>query len=171
MALSRETAQVKIGNGSAWIGSDVYPLRQIARVSMRKLEPNTGGAWKSFVIRTIVIVGLGLLLSLASKPFGTVMILAGMAIVIWRLVARLMVRPVYGLVLSNAGTDTHAIWSLDSEEIDRLVITLTRAIAQPDMPVMTTIINAVVDNREVNNVYGDSIKVNGIIANSQVGRR
>lgn len=165
MALDHETVQVQVGQGSLWIGSEVYPLRQIARVGTRQLVANRANAWKEFIVRAVLVVIVGLIVTVGSEPAGIAIILIGLALLIWRLVNKLNVPAVYGLVLNTAGTDRAAVWSTDEDQIDKLVRQLTEAIANPDMPTKTTNIYNVVNDGDVNQVFG-GIKSE----NAKVGR-
>lgn len=124
--------QVRIASGSLWVGSNAYPLRNISYVGQWRLVVNKGAAWRRFVMRVLLISIIGGILVATLDTIGVLILVAAMALAIWRLVA-VLVRPViYGLVISTAGTQRAAVWSTDGAEIDYLVQEVALAIGNPD---------------------------------------
>jgi Family of unknown function (DUF6232) len=75
---------------------------------------------------------IGGILAANFDAIGFVVLIALLALAIWRLVVSLRIPPVYGLVIGTAGTQTDAVWSTDPEEIDHLVREVAQAIGHPD---------------------------------------
>ncbi|MFI6152863.1 DUF6232 family protein [Kitasatospora sp. NPDC051170] len=132
-------AQVTINEGVLWVGGEAYPLRNISHVGQRRLSVDTGAAWRRFILQSIGWIFLGGILAAVAGNVGTIILLAVEALLVWRLVTVLRKPPVYGLVLNTSGTQREAVWSTRQEEIQRLVLEITKAIGNPD--VAQTVIN------------------------------
>ncbi|MFJ9691222.1 DUF6232 family protein [Kitasatospora sp. NPDC101183] len=147
-------AQVTINEGVLWIGGEAYPLRNISHVGLRELTVDKGLAWRKFILRSIGWLILGGIFAAVVGNLGTVVLLVGEALLVWRLVKALQTPPVYGLVLNTSGTQRHALWSTQQEEIQELVREITKAIGHPD--VAQTVINVAhaIQQGDVINQYG-----------------
>jgi hypothetical protein len=138
---SVDSGQIKIENGVLWINSEAYPLRTISHVGSRWIDPRPikARAVKNFIIRAILCLVAAGIIGSASTAGGVLVFLGGMALVIWRLVVALQLRPIYGLVLNTAGVQHDAVWSFEESEIRKLIVAITEAIGHPDTA--STIIN------------------------------
>jgi hypothetical protein len=144
---------VRIEDGSFWVDSDAYPLRNISHVGQEKRKIKKWPAWKLCMLRTLMVLIAGGVLSHYAGVFGNiaeVMLLGG---VIWRLVVRLRMPPVYGLIVSTSGIQRDAVWSTAKHEIDNLAREVTRAIGHPDVANYVANLQQVVTN-ECINMYG-----------------
>jgi hypothetical protein len=54
--MSSSEIDVRVNQGILWVGSEAYPLRNIARVQPVKVVPNRGAAVRVFVIRILLCV-------------------------------------------------------------------------------------------------------------------
>ncbi|MEU9960343.1 DUF6232 family protein [Streptomyces sp. NPDC050982] len=54
MAYSRGITEVQVSKGALWVASDTYPLRNIARTSMREIVPDYGKAKAEFVKKLVL---------------------------------------------------------------------------------------------------------------------
>ncbi|MFJ8477823.1 DUF6232 family protein [Kitasatospora sp. NPDC094011] len=146
-------AQVTINEGVLWVDGEAYPLRNISHVGQRRLAVDKGAAWRTFILRTIVWLILGGIFAAVVGTVGTIILLVVEALLVWRLVSALQKPPVYGLVLHTAGTQREAVWSTQQEEIQHLVLEITKAIGNPD--IAQTVINiAHAVQGDVINQYG-----------------
>lgn len=136
-----DSGKIKIENGVLRVGSEVYPLRTISHVGSRWIDPRPikAGAVKNFIVRTLLCLVVAGIVGSASTAGGVLVFLGGMALLIWRLVVALQLRPLYGLVLNTAGVQHDAIWSFEESEIQELVEAITDALGHPDTA--STIIN------------------------------
>ncbi|MEW2132639.1 DUF6232 family protein [Streptomyces sp. NPDC005435] len=126
-------AQVTINEGVLWVGGDAYPLGNISHVGQRSLVVDQGAAWKKFILRTVGWLIVGGIFASVAGTFGTIVLLAVEAFLVWKLVSVLQKPPVYGLILNTSGTQREAIWSTRQEEIQRLIQEITKAIGNPDI--------------------------------------
>ncbi|WP_106432280.1 DUF6232 family protein [Streptomyces sp. LaPpAH-108] len=126
-------AQVTINEGVLWVGGEAYPLSNISHVGQRRLAVDQGAAWKKFILRTIAWLIVGGIFASVVGTFGTIVLLAVEALLVWKLVSALQKPPVYGLILNTSGTQRAAIWSTRQEEIQQLIHEITRAIGNPDI--------------------------------------
>jgi len=136
MALSHSVFQVRVEEGVLWVGGEAYPLRNISHVGQRKLEIDKGEAWKKFIVRSLFCLVVGGILAAVIGTFGTLLIIAVLALLIWQLTSVLQTPPVYGLVISTSGTQRDAVWSTAKNEIDHLVSEVTKATGKPDVAKM-----------------------------------
>lgn len=136
-----DSGKIKIENGVVRIGRDVYPLRNISHVASRWIDPQPAKtrAVKNFIVRTLICTFVAGIVGSASTAGGVLVFLGGMAVLIWRLVLALQLRPLYGLVLNTNGVQHDAIWSFEESEIEELVEAITDALGHPDTA--STIIN------------------------------
>lgn len=139
MAYSRTMTDVHVGKGALWIGSDTYPLRNIAHTSLRELHPNRSAARSKFVKSVIlkaIIVLFGLGLMGASTVFGTVVVVvAGVMIVrdYLELQKVLNAPTLYVLQITTSGTPKTALTSDDRNLMDQVFHQLMEAMDNPDI--------------------------------------
>ncbi|MFG2791265.1 DUF6232 family protein [Streptomyces sp. NPDC048419] len=139
MSYSRDITDVHVSKGALWIGSDTYPLRNIARTSMRELVPNRAAARSRFVKGVIVqavvlLFGLGLMG--ASGLVGTVIVLvaAGLAVRGWLELQKVLNAPtLYVLQITTSGTPQTALTSDDKKLMDQLFHQLMEAMDNPEV--------------------------------------
>lgn len=150
------TGAVEIKNGVLWVGSEAYPLRNISRVGSRWLDPRPvkAAAIKKFVLRTLLCIVITGIVAQGSATAGTLVFLAGMALLIWQLTQALKLQAVYGLVLNTSGVQQDAIWSMSEREIGELVVMITDAIGHPDTAQQIFNLNHVVSG-DIIQQYGD----------------
>ncbi|QUQ69375.1 DUF6232 family protein [Kutzneria sp. CA-103260] len=144
------SGEVRINNGVLWIDSEAYPLRTISHVGSRWIDPKPikTAAVRKFILRALLCLMIAGIAGSASSALGLFVFLGGMALAVWRLALALKLQPLYGLVLNTAGVQHDAIWSMDQNEIGKLVEVITDAIGHPDTA--QTIFN-------VNHVVGGDI--------------
>jgi hypothetical protein len=148
-------AQVTISEGVLWVGGEAYPLRNISHVGQRRLAVNEGAVWKKFILRTIVWLFVGGIFAAVADTVGTIVFLVVEALLIWKLVSALRKPPVYGLVLNTSGTQREAIWSTRQEEIEQLILEITKAIGNPDIAQQINItVDHAVQGGDVIHQYG-----------------
>lgn len=152
--MTRHSAvQVRIEQSVLWIASEAYPLRNISHVGQRTLELDKSAAWKKFIIRTLITLAVGGILAIFVGTPVVIIMIAVLALLIWRLVSIISKPAVHGLVLNTAGIQHDAVWTTDVREIQYLVSEITKAIGKPDIAHMTRVIQ--------NAVFGDSIQQYG----------
>ncbi|MFE7172082.1 DUF6232 family protein [Streptomyces sp. NPDC057616] len=139
MSYSRDITDVHVSKGALWIGSDTYPLRNIARTSMRELVPNRAAARSKFVKGVIIqaavlLFGLGMMG--ASGLVGTVIVLvaAGLAVRGWLELQKVLNAPtLYVLQITTSGTPQTALTSDDQKLMDQLFHQLMEAMDNPEV--------------------------------------
>lgn len=148
-------AQVRVEGGVLWVGGEAYPLRNISHVGERVLQPPVSrvAAWTRFIIGTLICLVIWAILNELSTPFGLVVLLGVMALLVWRLVSALKLRTIYGLIINTSGVQHDAVWSSSESEIVDLVRRITEAIGHPDDTQWVHIVNQYVKG-DVVNQYG-----------------
>jgi hypothetical protein len=136
MAVNHSVVQVRVGDGILWVGGEAYPLRNISHVGQRVILVDKGAAWKRFILRTLISLVVGAILVPFLDTVGVVILLAVLALLVWRLVSVISRPPLYGLVVNTSGTQRDAVWSTVRAEIDYLVGEVAKAIGQPDVAQM-----------------------------------
>jgi Family of unknown function (DUF6232) len=147
--VSASEINVQVSQGILWVGSEAYPLRNIARVQPVKLAPNRGAAFRGFMIAVVFCVLLIVAAAVATRAASRVtsvqgynalhyvadgaFALAGVLAVISviRLIMRLLRRTVYALVIETAGTPRTALVTYDENLVLHLVRRITAAINNP----------------------------------------
>jgi hypothetical protein len=147
--VSSSEIDVQVGQGILWVGSDAYPLRNIARVQPVKLVPNRGAAARRYLIAlvfcVILIVAAVVAARTASRAtsvqsynalhggadgaYALAAVLAAIS-TIW-LILRLSRRTAYALVIETAGTPRTALVTYDENLVFHLVRRITAAISNP----------------------------------------
>lgn len=150
--MKSETIEVKVERGVLWVGSEAYPLRNIARARTVRLVPNRPRAVRRFVISAVLCLILGIAgavaLRLASRQNtdssyhlyhngGTAAVAAAVALVVISLIVllvRLSRGTFYALVIETAGTPRGVLVSTDEAELRGLVNAIMVAIHNPAVP-------------------------------------
>ena len=150
------TGEVRINNGVLWVDSEAYPLRNISRVGSRWIDPRPlkRAAIQKFILRMLLCVFVSIVVMSGSTAGGVLILLAGAALLIWRLLQVMKLPQVFGLVLNTSGVQQDAVWSLSENEIDQLVVVITDAIGHPDTAQTIFNLNHVVSG-DIIQQYGD----------------
>jgi hypothetical protein len=147
--MSSSEIDVQVNQGILWVGSEAYPLQNIARVQPVKVVPNRGAACRVFAIRIVLCVLLiagatvaakfasrtssaevyNVLHDVANGAFALAAVVAAISIIL--LVIRLSRRTAYALVIETAGTPRTALVTYDQALVLRLVQRITAAINNP----------------------------------------
>lgn len=147
--MSSSEIDVQVSQGILWVGSDAYPLRNIARVQPVKLVPNRRAAVRRYLIVVVFCVFLVVAAVVAAKAAsrvssdqgynalhgvadGAFALAAVLAVIgtIW-LIVRLSRRTAYALVIETAGTPRTALVTYDENLVFHLVRRITAAISNP----------------------------------------
>ncbi len=149
-----EVTRVSVSGGVLWIGSDAYPLRNIARAQARELTFKRDPAWRPWLrgivcwaVAGAVVAGMmKAVLHVTQSSDYTWLWSALLALVIistLRLIAALRkpTRKYYSLVVETAGTPRTALVSTDEVLVGHLVTTITSAIDDHAVAFDQTIIN------------------------------
>jgi hypothetical protein len=147
--MSASEINVEVSQGILWVGSEAYPLRNIARVQPVKLAPNRAAAFRGFLMAAafcvLLIVAAAVATRAASRVSsapgynvlhdvaeGAVALAAVLAVIsAIRLIMRLWRRTVYALVIETAGTPRTALVTYDENLVFHLVRRITAAINNP----------------------------------------
>jgi hypothetical protein len=153
----RQTITVQVKDKVLWIGSDAYPVQNIARAQARKLIPGKRQSPVWPFVKTLarwLVVGIVASIVVALAHLGSrwnavvwLVVLVFIAFAVVRMIRDLRKRdiPYYSLLIETAGTPREALIS-DSEEVINTIIG----------EIMRAINGEPVDWRQpVNNFYGD----------------
>jgi Family of unknown function (DUF6232) len=148
--VSSSEINVQVGQGILWVGSEAYPLQNIARVQPVKLVPSRGAALRRYLIAVVfcvlLIVAAAVAAGAASRASsvqvhnalhavreGALALAAVLAVIstIW-LIWRLSRRTAYALVIETAGTPRTALVTYDENLVFHLARRITAAISNPE---------------------------------------
>ncbi|MFH8975820.1 DUF6232 family protein [Streptomyces sp. NPDC017890] len=141
MAYSRGTTDVHISKGALWIGSDTYPLRNIAHTSLRELHPDRAAARSKFVkglIGQLIVFFLGIGLAQVSAFVGIAVILVatGFAVRGYLELQKVLNAPtLYVLQITTSGNPQTALTTDDRVALDGLFRQLMEAMDNPEIQV------------------------------------
>ena len=147
--MSSSEVNVQVDQGILWVGSEAYPLRNIARVQPVKLVPNRKAALRGYLIAVVFCVllivaaaaaaraasrvssaqGYNALHGVADGAFALAAVLAVISTIL--LIRRLLRRTAYALVIETAGTPRTALVTYDENLVFHLVRRITAAISNP----------------------------------------
>ena len=139
---TQEIVNVRVSRRVLWIGSDAYPLQNIARAQTRELTLKNGSPVRNYFKAVVRWVILGVVVTIALKlaKVGSsgvfdlvwVVVLALLAISTIRLIAMLRKnRTYYALIIETAGTPNTALVSPDLNLVNQLVGQIMEAIDNP----------------------------------------
>jgi hypothetical protein len=165
---SSEVINVRVSRRVLWIGSDAYPLQNIARAQARKITPHPGTPVRDYIKAVIGWLIVGIILSAIlgavahSGALAALVWLAVLAVLAWRtvqLVQKLHLdNTYYALIIETAGNPNTALISRDASVVSELVQEIMAAIDNP---------NAEFSQNVTNYHLGDKITQYG---NSNVGK-
>ncbi|MFD9691364.1 DUF6232 family protein [Kitasatospora sp. NPDC059146] len=138
--MARNVIDVRVSRRVLWIGGDAYPLQHIARA--RQLvwwPPKRSRTVIRFVRQVIGLLCAVSLLSALTRngadatqaALPSVLLLAGLAFFLYRLVTKLRQKPVYRLVLDTSNAATTAVVSHHEWQITNLIQMIMEAIDNP----------------------------------------
>jgi len=150
--MSSSEISVRVSDEILWIGSEAYPLRNIARVQPVKVVPGRGRAFRGYLIAIVICVLLiaagvvaektashvtstqvyKVLHDIAVGALGLAAVVAVISTI--RLLIRILRRTAYALVIETAGTPRTALVTRDENQVFHLVQRITEAISNPQMP-------------------------------------
>lgn len=137
MSYKREVIDVRVSQRILWVGTEAYPLHNIARAQTIKLVPKRGQALKAltlWVFLGAVTVGIT---NAVDVTFGVVgfavagVTLALIAISAIRLMVALLTPTFYALVIETAGTPYKALVGTDENLVIHIVHRIMAAINNP----------------------------------------
>lgn len=138
----RETINVRVSRRVLWVGSEAYPLQNIARAQALKLTYKRPSPFANYikalvrcaVLGVIAIVALKLAKLQSSQPINLVEVAVfALAVIatIRLIVALRKKRTYYALVIETAGTPNTALVSTDEGVVNQLVYQIMDAIDNP----------------------------------------
>ncbi|MFE7593072.1 DUF6232 family protein [Kitasatospora sp. NPDC057512] len=128
-------------NRVLWVGGDAYPLHQLA--SARQViwpPPSHSGevlrSLRQFLWLVLVVVVLAYVCvksgnGIVSEGVPLLAMVAGLVLIVRRLLPRLRQAPLYGLMLETSSSSTTAVVSHDSRQIAELIQLIMTAIDNP----------------------------------------
>lgn len=139
MGYSRGITEVQVSKGALWVASDTYPLRNIARTSMREIVPDYGKVKAEFVkklVLQLILVFAGLALMSASVFFGFLLLIVGAGLIArdyQRLQKVLNAPTLYVLQITTSGSPQTALTSDDKGLMDKIFHQLMEAMDNPEI--------------------------------------
>ncbi|RKT18631.1 hypothetical protein BX285_3060 [Streptomyces sp. 1114.5] len=161
--MARNVIDVSVSRRVLWVGGDAYPLQHIARA--RQLvwwPPKRSRTIIRFVRQVFGLLCLttflgALLKNSADKTQAGavpgVLLLAGFAFCLYRLVTKLRQRALYKLVIETSNSATTAVVSHDPRQIGSLIQMIMDAIDNPQAEFALQVENVHIGDRI--NQYGD----------------
>jgi uncharacterized protein DUF6232 len=138
---SSEVINVRVSRRVLWIGSDAYPLQNIARAQARKITPPRGTPVRDYIKAVFGWLILGIILSAIlgvaahSGALAALVWVAVVALLVWRtiqLVRKLNLdNTYYALIIETAGNPNTALVSRDADVVSELVQEIMAAIDNP----------------------------------------
>lgn len=180
--MSSKVINVGVSQGVLYIGSEAYPLHNIARVQTVELAPRRGRAVGSFVKEILLWAALGVggvvalrfaeLSSSDVKTFTNYIAIGAVALALVSTVKVLVAlarRTYYALVLETSGRPHTAVVSPQQQVVDQLVRQIMTAISNPRDPRAEFRTEIVHHHHHGNNYFGGQhVSVHG---SSNVGIR
>ncbi|WP_422753759.1 DUF6232 family protein [Micromonospora sp. WMMD708] len=162
--------QLRINRATLWIGSDVYQLRNIARVQSLVSTPDRAGVTRAIVKTIGWLFGLMLAVCCAAQPDApsTVGVIAALVFLAlagysgWTAFRIANQATQYALVLETNGAPSAGLVSTDGAMVEGLVGLIANAMENP--PAREIVQN--IDNRKL--VFGDEINMKG--SGLQIGK-
>lgn len=166
MTYTNDLVEVKIQRQVLWIGSEAIPLRNVTATWRTAIEPDRGGAVKSFLKSLLglfifmVIAGfVGESISDTLGALTPLLVMAGLVALVVVLVKRVCAPRLHRLIIEMASSAQAAVESSDPVKIETLEKQITEAINNPQAEFHLQIENAHI---------GDKITQNG---NHNVGKQ
>lgn len=149
MSRKYELIEIAISRQVLWVGSEAYPLQNIARAKTVKIVPDHKAAWRHYLGGVVLWVFLGIAAAVAIKLAPRVssiqeskalhdvavgvLVLAVALFVIntITLLARLTKKPYYLLSIETAGTSYRLLASAEAAPLRKLVHDIMKAIDNP----------------------------------------
>ncbi|MCX4906217.1 DUF6232 family protein [Streptomyces sp. NBC_00878] len=128
-----------MSKGALWVGSDTYPLRNIARTSMKQLVPDRAKAKTEFVKKLVlhlVLVFAGLGFMSASTFVGLLLLAVGAGLIarsFHRLQQVLNAPTLYVLEITTSGSPQTALTSDDQGLMDKVFQQVMEAMDNPEI--------------------------------------
>jgi Flp pilus assembly protein TadB len=134
MGAQRQTITVRVNKGILWVGSEAYPLRNIARTQGLKITPGLLDTSSGTLIQALVAAVIAAIVIVvghsAVRTFGIILLAAiVVAVIVW--VATRQRRSYFALIIETAGNPRTALVSADRSEVSNLVAWITDAISNP----------------------------------------
>jgi len=173
--MKTETIEIGVRDHVLWVGSEAYPLRNIARVSTVELVYRKGRAVAKFIGFFFLWIVLGAFALVAlfvggaldtdeqtNNAIGVVGVIVGIILLILfiRLLLLLGRRRLWALIIETAGTSHRALASRDRPLLDGLVRNIVAAINNPAVR-FTQTINNIVSGNQYNSGGGDQYNASG----------
>ncbi|MEE1798639.1 MULTISPECIES: DUF6232 family protein [unclassified Streptomyces] len=139
MSYSRGITEVQVSRGVLWVGAETYPLRNIARTSMKVVTPNRRGAKIQFakrLVRELILMSIAFGIMQASTFFGTVILLLALGLIarsIHELYRTLNAPTLHVLELTTSGSPQTALVSDDKKEMDTVFQQVMAAMDNPEI--------------------------------------
>src|SRR6266568_8317188 len=152
MDSANNAVNVRISKRVLWVGSEAYPLQNIARARAVRVIPKSRWTGKSRAqagclgfLAFLFVLGLGAAAHSAGGVLVVVVAIVAVAIVV--ALTRRKTQPYYALIIETSGNPRRALVSTDGAQVGNLVEEIMDAIDNPEAEFQTV----------VNNVqYGDN---------------
>lgn len=173
--IERELLTVRVSRRVLWIGSQAYPLHNIARFRTLAEVPDTRGMWLTFTRNAVLSTVVGVVLAMLAMAYGDeftnglLMVILGMVglvviVSLYQLASGLRTPTYYMLFIETNGDPSAVLRTVNYWQIADLVDNLADAIDNRAAEFAMQI-----ENLQIGDHYGDNISQRG--ARNFVGPR
>lgn len=145
MDSANNAVEVRISKRVLWVGSEAYPLQNIARAQAVRVTPKSRWTGKSLAaVGCLGFLALWLIVGLAAAARSPAVILLVVALVVAAIIVALSRRkkaPYYALIIETSGNPRRALVSTDGAKVGNLVQEIMDAIDNPEAEFQTVVHN------------------------------
>jgi hypothetical protein len=142
---ANNAVEVRISKRVLWVGSEAYPLQNIARAQAVRVTPKSSWTGKNRAVggclgflAFLLIVGLG---AAAHNPAVILLVVALVVVAIIVALTRRKKSPYYALIIETSGNPRRALVSTDGAKVGNLVQEIMDAIDNPEAEFQTVVHN------------------------------
>lgn len=142
MSIARESIDVRLHDGTLWIGSRRYPLHTVTRATTTERDPDRGAAVRHYAITVASWLFPATIVSALSPEVISALVTIT---ALWWFAARtshlvgFLRTPLYELTLETTGGRHRALVSTDPHALSDLAFTITDAIGDPALEFHTRV--------------------------------
>lgn len=145
MDSANNAVEVRISRRVLWVGSEAYPLQNIARAQAVRVTPRSRWTGRNRAVGGCLgFLALWLIVGLAAAAHSPALGLLLAALVVIAIIVALTRRkkqPYYALIIETSGAPRRALVSTDGAEVSNLVKEIMDAIDNPEAEFQTVVHN------------------------------
>lgn len=173
-----KVVKVRVTKRLLWVGEEVYPLQNIARIHTFTLTPRRDDAVKRFLKRTALVFAAGTIINAVaykesdsggSSPAVSIIVLAVTAYLFFtELLPTLRAKSEYALSVEASGPPTTLLTSDKEEQLKDIARKIALAIDSPDEEFQFIVNTVIVNPNDYH--FGDNVNIYGGVGNVGVER-